>query len=497
MSSTQLLEESSRVFIDEAGPSGLPCPLTSPIAAASPRDEYSERTLDRYSDLDFQDWPSSRLSGVKLYDWQQILPNSPNRGKLRPTKIALSLVSLSYFLCWLYYSLPTKESRVSIPGRVTPGFPHVRNVPNDSAGRRVFSGMSCFPRPCIPALLHSRLVSPSSAVKTSMLRATQISSLAQLQALALCQQDCLSRDGPLSRQSSFWRIVRPCGAGVRRQRSDELAEHRVKVAVTRRSEICGLRISSWWKKFVKSELLQSFKEKRNASRLDLDQDNLLTANNIRLSYAVRHVIKKEKLPGKTVIWRGQGDGRRTSSGDARVYAEQELGESCTPPSPPPRLEQVHPSCISVAGELFWSREAQFSRSSPVNSARTKAKLGSIPAGGTRIFTCGKRGGGFRLPVGFLGSLPFPRPVLWSSSLLSAWAVKIVEGKLGSEVLSLQDTQFLLPSVIPTDITEGIKFSVAEEKKECISSYPHDRGVGSARRTPNLGNMHALPVGVNV
>ncbi|KAJ8887011.1 hypothetical protein PR048_013225 [Dryococelus australis] len=55
-------------------------------------------------------------------------------------------------------------------------------------------------------------------------------------------------------------------------------------------------------KFVKSEVLQSIKEKLNVSQLDLDQqENLLTANNIRLVYAIRHVIKKDKLPEKAVM----------------------------------------------------------------------------------------------------------------------------------------------------------------------------------------------------
>ncbi|KAJ8875870.1 hypothetical protein PR048_023773 [Dryococelus australis] len=50
----------------------------------------------------------------------------------------------------------------STPGRVAPG---------PTAGRRVFSGISHFPRPCSPALLHTRLTLPPSALKTSMLRA--------------------------------------------------------------------------------------------------------------------------------------------------------------------------------------------------------------------------------------------------------------------------------------------------------------------------------------
>ncbi|KAJ8894149.1 hypothetical protein PR048_006759 [Dryococelus australis] len=63
----------------------------------------------------------------------------------------------------------------SIPGGVDHGFSHVGIVPDDSAGLRVFLENSRFPSSCIPALL--RLASPTSALKTSILRATQISSL--------------------------------------------------------------------------------------------------------------------------------------------------------------------------------------------------------------------------------------------------------------------------------------------------------------------------------
>ncbi|KAJ8890287.1 hypothetical protein PR048_009795 [Dryococelus australis] len=49
----------------------------------------------------------------------------------------------------------------SIRGRATPGFSLVGIVPDDGAGRRIFSGISRFPRPCIPVLLHSQLISPS------------------------------------------------------------------------------------------------------------------------------------------------------------------------------------------------------------------------------------------------------------------------------------------------------------------------------------------------
>ncbi|KAJ8879614.1 hypothetical protein PR048_020222 [Dryococelus australis] len=55
----------------------------------------------------------------------------------------------------------------SIPGGVTPRILHVGIVPDDAIDRRVFSRISCFPRPYIPVLLYTHLASPSSALKTA------------------------------------------------------------------------------------------------------------------------------------------------------------------------------------------------------------------------------------------------------------------------------------------------------------------------------------------
>ncbi|KAJ8888911.1 hypothetical protein PR048_008405 [Dryococelus australis] len=60
------------------------------------------------------------------------------------------------------------------PGSI-PGLSHVGIMPDSATGQQVFSGSHISPRPYIPALLHCFLVSPSSTLKTSMLRAAQIS----------------------------------------------------------------------------------------------------------------------------------------------------------------------------------------------------------------------------------------------------------------------------------------------------------------------------------
>ncbi|KAJ8869145.1 hypothetical protein PR048_030713 [Dryococelus australis] len=57
----------------------------------------------------------------------------------------------------------------SIPGRAILGLSQVGIVPDDAG--RFFSGISRFPHPRIPALLHSLVVSPASALKTSSLGA--------------------------------------------------------------------------------------------------------------------------------------------------------------------------------------------------------------------------------------------------------------------------------------------------------------------------------------
>ncbi|KAJ8872242.1 hypothetical protein PR048_025844 [Dryococelus australis] len=53
-----------------------------------------------------------------------------------------------------------QSEQSSILGRVTPGFSYVVIVPDEAAGRRVFSRFSRFPRPCILALPHAHFNHP-------------------------------------------------------------------------------------------------------------------------------------------------------------------------------------------------------------------------------------------------------------------------------------------------------------------------------------------------
>ncbi|KAJ8872167.1 hypothetical protein PR048_025769 [Dryococelus australis] len=73
-------------------------------------------------------------------------------------------------------SSPTKANRV----QSSAGSHRILAIGNRTGrchGRGVFSGISSFPRPFIPALLHFHLTLPSSALKNSLLRAAQISQL--------------------------------------------------------------------------------------------------------------------------------------------------------------------------------------------------------------------------------------------------------------------------------------------------------------------------------
>ncbi|KAJ8865973.1 hypothetical protein PR048_033497 [Dryococelus australis] len=67
---------------------------------------------------------------------------------------------------------PTKANRLRFPV----GSLRI-SVPDDAASRRVFSGISRFPRPHIPGLLHTHFTSPLLALTTSLLRVAPISSL--------------------------------------------------------------------------------------------------------------------------------------------------------------------------------------------------------------------------------------------------------------------------------------------------------------------------------
>ncbi|KAJ8880797.1 hypothetical protein PR048_017268 [Dryococelus australis] len=77
----------------------------------------------------------------------------------------------------LYCSPPTNVNRVQTSAGSLSDFRKWESYRVDATGRRAFSGISSFPYPFITIRLDSHLISASSALKTSMLRAAQISQL--------------------------------------------------------------------------------------------------------------------------------------------------------------------------------------------------------------------------------------------------------------------------------------------------------------------------------
>ncbi|KAJ8897263.1 hypothetical protein PR048_002609 [Dryococelus australis] len=99
-----------------------------------------------------QSFASNEVLGVRV-SVARIAPSLHDLGRGVPTGVHPTLNQGPR----LARSPPTKANRVQSPAWVT-GFSHVGIVPEDAVGRWVFSGISRFPRPFIPALLHTLLI---------------------------------------------------------------------------------------------------------------------------------------------------------------------------------------------------------------------------------------------------------------------------------------------------------------------------------------------------
>ncbi|KAJ8895044.1 hypothetical protein PR048_000368 [Dryococelus australis] len=108
-----------------------------------------------------------RISALR---WLALRSRRPRCYKQSSSKVYVLFVHAVSLLA------PHQDESGSIPGRVTPGFSQVRIMPVDSAGRRVFSGISRYLRPLHSGDAPVHLASPSSVLKTSLLRAAKISS---------------------------------------------------------------------------------------------------------------------------------------------------------------------------------------------------------------------------------------------------------------------------------------------------------------------------------
>ncbi|KAJ8893178.1 hypothetical protein PR048_005761 [Dryococelus australis] len=86
----------------------------------------------------------------------------------QPFKVTLLLVEGSHRFQTVILLTSHQGEPGSIPGRGTSRFSQVGIVPDDVAGSRVSKESPVSPTPCIPALHHSHLISPSSALETSL-----------------------------------------------------------------------------------------------------------------------------------------------------------------------------------------------------------------------------------------------------------------------------------------------------------------------------------------
>ncbi|KAJ8871816.1 hypothetical protein PR048_028156 [Dryococelus australis] len=153
--------------------------LIAPTRKACSRAHYSPPTeVNRVRDpvgllLDFRTWDSRRLLPVLKTSHSQsdrkrcvvLWCNFPDlvNLSLHGAQEYPAIEKLHYTINGaavaeqLACSPPTEGGPCSIAGRVTPGFSHVGILPDDASCRRVFSGISRFPRPLIPVLLHNHL----------------------------------------------------------------------------------------------------------------------------------------------------------------------------------------------------------------------------------------------------------------------------------------------------------------------------------------------------
>ncbi|KAJ8875970.1 hypothetical protein PR048_023878 [Dryococelus australis] len=162
------------------------------LAVCSERSCHDRATQARlYNPMYCTNTPMSTvhwLSAVTLQgdDWATLLQEVPNTCFDETNfSVNLDVPTDNLYLRIVYRLAVTKfnatrglkpQFTLGDSGGIAPGITHVIIVPDDAAGWRVFSGISCPPKPFIPALLHTHLTSSSSALKTLILRVAQLSS---------------------------------------------------------------------------------------------------------------------------------------------------------------------------------------------------------------------------------------------------------------------------------------------------------------------------------
>ncbi|KAJ8885687.1 hypothetical protein PR048_011885 [Dryococelus australis] len=236
------------------------------------------------------------------------------------------------------YSPPTQANRASTPGEANRGPSHVGNVVDDAACRQVFSGFSHFPHPYISALFHTHFASPTSALKTSMLRSAQIS------------------PPPLNQLSRNTEIVHDWKEHFKKQSSDthKTPYNRVKRCQERKINIkaseCGkVDVFTQYKRPAKTSQNCDFDichvAKTTPSEIVLSQESVLPSNVYRLndvSYKYKLINFSLTNTYNEVLRAVEGEARgKWSSSGTQGRGKQEIIEKTRQPA---ALSGTIPTC---------------------------------------------------------------------------------------------------------------------------------------------------------
>ncbi|KAJ8880943.1 hypothetical protein PR048_017416 [Dryococelus australis] len=265
----------------------------------------------------------------------------------------------------------------SIPGGVAPRFSRVLIVPDDAAGKWVFSEISHFTHPCIPALLHTYLTSPSSVLKTPL--STFLGKLTLVD-YANSEQGILAYGSTMTEESTMEKAFHRAGGDHRQQTQRRLVETFHKTVMFACSTKIPLNIS-------KALALSSaeFSKVLGLSRTgcnnfkikaDFPWRSRLVGRRVGLGYGRFRV----RIPGKAWVSRIHS-GRATGIRRLLVAAPLEyrlhhasFGPLCVFYFPVPTICGEHSPILRTIWGTKKSRQELYERVEPISSVMRKRRL---------------------------------------------------------------------------------------------------------------------------
>ncbi|KAJ8873667.1 hypothetical protein PR048_024497, partial [Dryococelus australis] len=291
-------------------------------------------------------------------------------------------------------SPPNNGEPGSIPGRVTPDIRMLGNVQDDAAGRWVFSGISRFPRSCIPALLNCHSFHPPHRISTCLggeIRPrSRLHARVQLHALPREALVCCGWQ-PFPPTTPF--IIRPARAGeqmslpsrarIQKALTKSVALRRQRASpnngqVTTADKLQCCQMAVYFPFSGKFQLSLARNEKKKKERSEVRQGWSGAGVQGR---GKREILEKD--PPTSGIVQRDSHMRRSGGGPRR--------ES----NPANNAEHTERKNHTVAERLVCSP--------PTMANRVQTRPGH------RIFACRNHAGRCRWSAGFLRDLPFPLP----------------------------------------------------------------------------------------